>query len=373
MYDLKIRDFILSHPDWEELLQQKPYCLKISRDDGYIMFKYSQIESDFNEEIVREARGIIFRESNWDCVCHAFNKFGNYGENYVPDMDWNSVAVTEKKDGSLIKWWWDNGSWHISTNGTIDAAKANLNDAKFETFMDLIEHTLDEKATRNGFTFWDINDMFNQNRHCTLMFELVTPYNRVVVPTDKCDIFYLGARNMVTGEEFPMWDNPFKEYIDSPRIFDMKNLEDVKAAANALPWDEEGYVCVDKNFNRCKIKSPAYVLAHHARSNGVITNKRLIEVILRNEIKEFCIYCSEYTDKIIEIQMRMAEKDYEAHSAVCRYCGMNTKKEMALAMNEDNIPDWVQGFCFRNFDKETSWKDYTGIWSLEKWEKVLEV
>lgn len=373
MYDLKIREFIWSHPDWEELLQKPPYCLKISRDDGYIMFKYSQIESDFNEEIVQEARGIIFRESDWDCVCHAFNKFGNYGENYVPDIDWDSVSVTEKKDGSLIKWWWDNDNWHISTNGTIDAAKANLNDVKFATFMDLIKHTLSEKATRNGFTFWDINDVFNQNKHLTLMFELVTPYNRVVVPTDKCDIFYLGARNIVTGEEYPMWDNPFKGYIEHPRIFDMKNLEDVKAAADALPWDEEGYVCVDKNFNRCKIKSPAYVIAHHARSNGVITNKRLIEVVLRNEIDEFCIYCSEYKDKIKEIQLDMIGREYEAHYAVCKYCGMNTKKEMALAMKEDNIPDWVQGFCFRNFEDETSWKDYTGIWSLEKWEKVLEV
>lgn len=373
MYDLKIRDFILSHPDWEELLQKPPYCLKISRDDGYIMFKYSQIESDFNEEIVQEARGIIFRESDWKCVCHAFNKFGNYGENYVPDMDWDSVAVTEKKDGSLIKWWWDDG-WHISTNGTIDAAKANLNDAKFATFMDLIIHTFREKfGHRDTFTAHGISSVFNGNRNLTLMFELVTPYNRVVVPTDKCDIFYLGARNMETGEEYPMWDNPFKGYIEHPRIFDMKNLEDVKAAADALPWDEEGYVCVDNNFNRCKIKSPAYVLAHHARTNGVITNKRLIEVILRNEVKEFCIYCSEYEDKIKEIQLDMIGREYEAHSAVCKYCGMNTKKEMALEMKEDNIPDWVQGFCFRNFDKETGWKDYTGIWSLEKWEKVLEV
>ena len=351
MYDLKIRDFILSHPDWEELLQQKPYCLKISRDDGYIMFKYSQIESDFNKEIVREARGIIFRESNWDCVCHAFNKFGNYGENYVPDMDWNSVAVTEKKDGSLIKLWWDNDSWHISTNGTIDAAKANLNDAKFATFMDLILHTFAEKSERQGmFTVDDIGDIFNQHRDKTLMFELVTPYNRVVVPTDKCDIFYLGARNMETGEEIPMWENPFGEYIEHPRIFDMKNLEDVKAAADALPWDEEGYVCVDKNFNRCKIKSPAYVLAHHARSNGTITNKRLIEVVLRNEVKEFCIYCSEHKDKIEEIQLDMVVCDYVAHSAVCTYCGMNTKKEMALAMKENGVPDWVQGFCFKNFE-----------------------
>ena len=55
MYNLKIRNFILSHDNWEELLQAPPYNLTISRDEGYIMFKYSQIDSDFNDPIVQEA------------------------------------------------------------------------------------------------------------------------------------------------------------------------------------------------------------------------------------------------------------------------------------------------------------------------------
>ena len=41
MYKLELRDFILSHNNWEELLTAEPYYLKISRDDGYIMFKYN--------------------------------------------------------------------------------------------------------------------------------------------------------------------------------------------------------------------------------------------------------------------------------------------------------------------------------------------
>ena len=126
MYKLELREFILSHDNWEELLTAEPYYLKISRDDEYIMFKYNQVFSDFNIPLVREARGIIFRESDWECVCHPFDKFGNYGESYCPEIDWKTTSVQEKVDGSLIKFWYDNG-WHISTNGTIDAFKANLN------------------------------------------------------------------------------------------------------------------------------------------------------------------------------------------------------------------------------------------------------
>ena len=40
---LKIQEFILAHDNWRELLANAPYNLKISEDDGYVLFKYSQI------------------------------------------------------------------------------------------------------------------------------------------------------------------------------------------------------------------------------------------------------------------------------------------------------------------------------------------
>ena len=77
---LNLEKFIKEHPNWEELLTTDPYNLKVSRDDGYIMFKYNQLCSDFSLSEVKEARGIIFREADWKCVCHPFDKFMNAGE-----------------------------------------------------------------------------------------------------------------------------------------------------------------------------------------------------------------------------------------------------------------------------------------------------
>ena len=48
MKQLKLIEFIKSHNNWEELLQQEPYCLKIKRDNNYIIFNYNQIMSDFS-------------------------------------------------------------------------------------------------------------------------------------------------------------------------------------------------------------------------------------------------------------------------------------------------------------------------------------
>ena len=62
MFNTELGLFCYMHDNWRELLTQEPYNLKISEDGPYVMFKYDQIRSDFNNPIVREARGIIFRK-----------------------------------------------------------------------------------------------------------------------------------------------------------------------------------------------------------------------------------------------------------------------------------------------------------------------
>ena len=125
---MQVLDFMNKHSNWEELLTQLPYNIVVKHDGDYVLLKYNKLASDFSIPIVRECRGSIFRweVDRWICVCRPFEKFGNYGESYVPELDWDSSHITEKIDGSLIKVWHDRGEWHISTNGTIDAFKATI-------------------------------------------------------------------------------------------------------------------------------------------------------------------------------------------------------------------------------------------------------
>ena len=83
---LKIQEFILAHENWRELLAAAPYNLKISEDDGFVLFKYNQISSDFNEEICKEARGLILDSTdNFKVVRLAFYKFLTK-ENHSPPL-----------------------------------------------------------------------------------------------------------------------------------------------------------------------------------------------------------------------------------------------------------------------------------------------
>jgi len=50
--ELNLTKFIRENSNWEELISKDPHNIKVSRDSGYIMFKYNQITSDFNLPIV---------------------------------------------------------------------------------------------------------------------------------------------------------------------------------------------------------------------------------------------------------------------------------------------------------------------------------
>ena len=370
MCNTALGEFCMTHDNWEELLTQAPYSLKLSEDGPYVMFKYNQIESDFNNPIVREARGIIFRKGEWNNpVCWAFNKFGNYGEGWVEDIDWSTVFVSEKIDGSLMKVWWD-GEWKISTNGTIDAYKAELGDARMTNFGKYFTTTiLKYYPTCSNF-------LCELDTNLTYMFELVGPYNRIVIPYDEPAIYFLGARNKYTGEEFNCSTlvagslNMGRFHL--PKQYPLTSIDDCVDIAGTLSWDNEGFVACDAQFNRVKIKSPAYVMAHFARNNNVITRKHLINIVVNNEIAEFLCYASDYKAEI-DTCKALIDKYY----IIADWCVNVCQKARKLPRNEyaalvKTFPAIFQGLLFKNYDKVVTVREFTANWTENKWEEHLE-
>ena len=376
MFNTELGLFCHMHENWEELLTQEPYNLKISEDGPYVMFKYNQLSSDFNIPMVREARGIIFRKDDFSHpVCWAFNKFGNYGESYVPEINWETAFVSEKIDGSLIKVWWD-GNWKISTNGTIDAFKAELNDIKMPNFGEYFKLALERyypaRVYRTAFDDFTID--LDEDK--TYMFELVGPYNRVVIPYDEPAIYFLGARNKYTGEECNCSElmagalemGKFK----LPKQYPFNSLEHCIKIAESFPWDAEGFVVCDAQFNRVKIKSPAYVMAHFARNNNVINRKHLLGVILTGETEEFLCYAEDYREELEKIQGLM-KAFCKVGDQIAKSCQRLYDIPRAVYANwVKTLPKIYQDLAFRNYNNVMSAKDYTADWSENKWETYLE-
>lgn len=371
MCNTEIGKFCTEHEDWPELLTQEPYSLMIKEDDKYVMFNYDQIRSDFNNSLVREARGIIFRKGKWEApVCWAFNKFGNYGESYVPDIDWDTAFVTEKIDGSLIKLWWD-GDWHVSTNSTINAFKAEIYDVKMHNFGDYFMTALSK--------YYNSFDEFvsGLETHRTYMFELVGPYNRVVIPYTEPELYFLGARNKFTGEEYNCSSIIAGALglgvLKRPRVFPLTSLEECLKVTEGFSWDQEGFVVADAHFNRVKVKSPSYVLAHFMRNNNVITKKHLIRVVIENEVAEFLCYASDYKNELLEVQKQINGFLNIGNTLAVACRALADRIERAdYAVFIKALPNIYQGLLFCNYDKPMTAEEFTSKWNENKWEEYLE-
>ena len=346
MQKLKVLEFITNNPNWEALLAEKPYYLAIKhyagKDPllaGTTMLSYNQITSDFYNPIVRECRGIIIKVQNSPelgkatarAICVPFFKFGNYGEGYADVIDWQTARVTQKIDGSLIKVWFYEGKWQVSTNGTINAMECDLQTdlSPFPTFGDLFV---------SKFNAWDDLDP-----KYTYMFELGSPWNRVVTPWQDTQVFYLGRRhNETLLEALPGDDLP----VPKPLTYPLTSVEDVKAAAAELGFADEGYVVVDANFGRVKIKGPNYILCHKLRGEEALTKRRAVSLVLQNEHGEFLAYYPEYLPIFTEVELVIQRIEAESSTTLQRLNQMAfaTQKDYAMEVKDLKFASFYFGF-----------------------------
>jgi len=284
--ELEIIKFINNHHDWKDLLTKDPYNLDVKEDDGFVLLKYDQLNSDFNEPLVKECRGIILDGDN-QIVCFPFFKFFNYGEVYADKIDWSTARVQQKIDGSIMKLWFYKDKWRLSTNGSVDAYKSHLPDnfIKVETdiksFGELFESAVNYKDL----------DYSKLDKDCTYIFELTSPFNKVVIYYPETTISHIGTRNNKTGQEFNVDIG-----VKKPKEYPIVNFNDCIKAAKELPSDEEGFVVVDANWNRIKVKNPMYLQLHRMIENNNLSLKSALNMLLENDQDEFLTYFPEYKE-----------------------------------------------------------------------------
>ena len=340
---LKIINFICEHDNWEELLSSPPYSLSIKKKDTRILFKYSQIESDFSLDIVKEARGLILEDKTWKVICYPFNKFFNFGEEYADNIDWESAVVETKEDGSLIKIYFYNDEWKIATNGTIDAEDAELNAGPYKNFRQLF----DAAAEKCHFDFSKLNRSF------TYCCEICSEFNIIICPQSEMRLIHIGTRNNRTFQEVEADIG-----IPHPQRYALSSLEDCIAMAKTFDFTKEGFVVKDKNYNRIKVKSEDYVRVHRLANNGSITLERAIDLIRTNELEEFLVYFPQYTDFINDVRHRFNKFYFDicfnVNMALIEKMNCKTRKDFAAVVKTFKYPMvWFKVYDTKSFDIDT--------------------
>lgn len=328
---LNIQEFIYKNKNWEELLSSPPYSLNIKRKDSRILFKYSQINSDASLEIVKEARGLILEDKTWEVISYPFKRFFNYGETYADPIDWKTAKVSSKEDGSLIKVYFYNG-WKVGTSGTIDAEDAELSSPIYHNFRELF----DVAAKNSNFNFDKLDP------HFTYIFELCSRYNQVVCPQGEPKLYHIGTRDNRSLEEVLIDIG-----VDKPKEYRLSSLEDCIKMAKTFDYKQEGFVVVDKDWNRIKIKSEDYLRVHRLSNNTTLTIERALDLIRMNEVQEFLSYFPYYQNFIDDVKNKLNSLIKKLERIECEAftfkCFNLLKKDFSIFANKSENPFiWYQ-------------------------------
>lgn len=323
-------DFINNHKDdWQEMF--KTLGIVVKQEGRLTLLKYNMQKCDFSHKEPRLARGIIIQDiatPQMKIVSRPFDKFFNIDEEYAAAIDWESAKVQSKRDGSLVQVWYNEliDKWQISTSGTIDAFKAEAQ--KDISFGQLFLETL---QSQYNMSFDMLTNLMVKGY--TYMFELCTPQNRIVINYgEESYLWHIGTRNVYSGAEIEA-----NIKVNKPHVYNISGEKNVRLAAVMLNQEEltdEGFVVVDKNWNRVKVKNLKYVTAHYYRHNNCLTASAIYDILLKNEVDEYLSYFPENKVKFEKYQKAEDEVLQSILKKCCEYTFVRYKYQ------NEKLPKW---------------------------------
>lgn len=300
-----------------------------------ILFKYCQIDSPRHHQIVRECRGLILEDKSWDIVGKGFNRFFNVGELQweFDRFNWNDFSVHSKEDGSLILLYNYQGEWHVNTSGSFGLGEL---DGFGGTWRELFWHVA-------PFTRDDLK-MFDPAQ--TLVFELCTPYNKVVRRYNPT-VFLLGVfDHRWQHSNYPSIElshdlvDDMAEGLGVPRPtrYHFSSQEEIRKFLQGMEDEDatfEGVILHDSNGMRYKWKTSTYTALHHLKDNGnVLHPKRMVPVILANEHHEVMAVMPEVKSGFTECSEIMEECYQSMLAKWLEARDLESQKDFALAVKD---------------------------------------
>jgi hypothetical protein len=347
---LEVIEYLRQFPSLGDGLEQlsKEYDINSKTLNGKILLKYG-VGADKTPVIVRECRGLILSEKDLSIVSIPFEKFGNYLESYAHnDINWDTAKIVEKLDGSCFVLYYDqiNEKWTVQTLGQIEAEEMIAGWGKEElglTWAELFWNTFEKYA--------DVSILNDVDKNYSYVFELCSPYNKVVVRHEVSKLVFLGMRNKKTLQEAEPETSLLYSLFDKPEVYNFKDLKEIKRICTEVLTDqEEGFVVID-GFKRTKFKSLRYVQEHY--QSTVVTLHSLVGVVIDNEGEEYLSIFPEFKgviDAIYSEFKRLGDEiDHLISSTKSKMIDKDSAKEFAELVRE--YPNkYLIGFAFEIFN-----------------------
>ena len=295
------------------------------------------------DEVTLSCRGLVF-DDDGNQVSYPFKKFFNIEENkHTPA---NDFEIYEKVDGSLITVFNYNGEWVVSSRGSFTSDQAIAAQKLFKQLMNL--DRIDKAAT--------------------YLFELIAPWNRIVVDYgEREELILLGARaKYFEASHLDLYELSKMLGCNLIRKFDFDDYKEIQK----LNWENnEGFIVRFSNGDRCKIKFADYVKLHRVLTNcssydiweNLKEFNKLPEEMLQDVPDEFYDWVHGVEWKLRK-SFNHIEHLHMAHlSSIIRY-GLD-RKEFALRVQE--LDDANHGLIFAMYNNKQD-KVKQLIWKMIK-------
>lgn len=188
------------------------------------------------------------------------------------------------------------GKWHIATRSV---PEANLPITGFDfTFRSLFEKALYETVGAEG-----LESAPRVDEQHTYIFELTSPYNRIVVSYPETRITLIGIRHNETLKEISPYNQGF---YPVPKRYSLNNLNDIMTFVNSQdPTQQEGVVIIDNAYSRVKVKSLSYVAFNKARDKLGASLRNCLILVMEDKVDD-CI--GKLPKEIEDILLDMRDK-----------------------------------------------------------------
>ena len=259
--ETEIQKLIKSGMTLTEIKQRYDLKLSFDLDRKLVCFDYRSV-SPHSELLVRQARGLILSTEDWSLVAKPMDAFyEDYSKNSRLDLfDWESAYAIPKYDGCMLELYYHKNEWCIGTRFVPYAfwpVYTMYSPTNTVSWLDLFKITLEEM----GHSFKELTEDLDSN--FTYCFEVFGKVNRNVVIYENN---HLKAISIVNKENFnescifehEILNSKYEKLI--PERVKVNNLDEAYSLVeNQDPLTVEGYVLLDKNFNRLKIRNQKYV------------------------------------------------------------------------------------------------------------------
>lgn len=278
------------------ILESSNFNLKIREDVEYpnLFLIHTQDNSNYNLKLVRECNGIILEKNTFKIVCYTFDKC--LDQETIPDsLNKNELYIENAYEGTLIRLFYYENNWIISTKKCIDSSKARWVSKK--SFLELFIETEAELS-------YKLVDKLNTNYCYSLL--ITHPENNIVVNYKNKCLYHISTRDMNTLNE--IYDDigltkPIRTLINYTN-FD----ETINYIKNYEEYDLEGFIFIDTNYNRWKIRTPIFINMRKLWGN---TNNRLYRYLeLRkdtNMLSEYLKYYKNDKEQFINYEYKIKE------------------------------------------------------------------